>query len=267
MQKYNGLLVHQEIDEFGAIEIVETDGVRALHFGSDSRQSSMTINLPNELHSVYTRTMMSGLLFNETPRHVLMVGLGGGVLPKYLLYHFSDCKIKVIELRPAMVKIARRFFSLPLEPRLKIKIADGAHYIKQQSLQSPRQHDFILLDAFDHAGMADTVQGINFFSACKELLTDEGILIINLWGSNADLFQQMAWEMGTTFNWKVLFLPVRGRGNVIGIAFAEGVDKFSLQALRKKAVLLEEQYQIEIPDFVKDLKRNNASILKRVINS
>lgn len=78
MQKYNGLLVHQEIDEFGAIEIVETDGVRALHFGSDSRQSSMTINLPNELHSVYTRTMMSGLLFNETPRHVLMVGLGGG---------------------------------------------------------------------------------------------------------------------------------------------------------------------------------------------
>jgi spermidine synthase len=58
--------------------------------------------------------------------------------------------------------IARRFFSLPLEPRLKIKIADGAHYIKQQSLQSPRQHDFILLDAFDHAGMADTVQGINF---------------------------------------------------------------------------------------------------------
>ncbi|SCN47867.1 hypothetical protein BAZMOX_79250_1 [methanotrophic endosymbiont of Bathymodiolus azoricus (Menez Gwen)] len=77
----------------------------------------------------------------------------------------------------------------------------------------------------------------------------------------------MAWEMGTTFNWKVLFLPVRGRGNVIGIAFAEGVDKFSLQALRKKAVLLEEQYQIEFPDFVKDLKRNNASILKRVINS
>jgi len=266
MQKYNGLLVHQEFDELGAIEIVETEGVRALHFGSDSRQSSMNIDLPHELHSMYVRAMMSGLLFNESPNNVLIVGLGGGLLPKYLLYHLPVCKIKVIELRSAMVKIARRFFSLPLDPRLKIKIADGAHYIKQQSLQSPGQHDLILLDAFDHAGMADTVQGINFFSACKELLTEEGMLMINLWGTNADLFQQMAWEMGTTFNWKVLFLPVRGRGNIIGIAFAEGVGKFSLQALRKKAVLLEEQYQIEFPDFVKDLKRNNASILKRVIN-
>jgi len=267
MYKYEGLLIYQEYDEQGVIEIVETDGVRALHFGTSPRQSSMRIDAPNELHSAYARAMMAWLLFKEQPNDVLMVGLGGGLLTKYLLYHFPDCQINTIEFRQAMVKVARRFFTLPLDPRLKIKIGDGALYIKQQSLQVPGQHDLIMIDAFDEVGMAETMQGMSLFAGCKELLTSDGLLVINLWGTNKDLFRQIAWEMGTIFNWRVLFLPVRGRGNVIGIAFAEGVDSYSMKALRAKAKALDEQYQVEFLDFIKDLKRNNSSVLKRVITS
>lgn len=267
MYKYDGLLVYQEYDELGAIEIVETDGVRALHFGTHPRQSSMLLNAPNELHSKYVRAMMAWLLFKEQPENVLMVGVGGGLLSKYLLYQFPDCQIKAIEFRQAIVKIARRFFALPLDPRIKVKIGDGATYIKQQSQQMSKQHDLIMIDAFDHEGMADTMQGINLFSACKELLTDDGLLVINLWGSKDDLFKQLTWDMGTTFNWKLLFLPVRGRGNVIAIAFAEGVDSYSMKALRARARQLDEQYQIEFIDFIKDIKRNNGSVLNQVIKA
>lgn len=267
MYKYDGLLIHQEYDEQGAIEIVETDGVRALHFGTHPRQSSMLLNAPNELHSKYVRAMMVWLLFKEQPKNVLMIGVGGGLLSKYLLYQFPECQIKAIEFRQAIVKIARRFFALPLDPRLKVKIGDGAHYIKQQSQQIPEQHDLIMIDAFDHEGMADTMQGINLFSACKELLTDDGLLVINLWGSKDDLFKQLTWEMGETFNWKVLFLPVRGRGNVIAIAFSDGVGHYSMKALRARAKQLDAQYQIEFIDFIKDIKRNNGSVLNRVIKA
>jgi len=266
MQKYDGLLVHQERDDEGLIEIVETDGVRSLHFGTSPRQSSLLMGAPNELHSAYVRSMMVWLLFKEQANDVLMVGLGGGMLTKYLLYHFPDSQIQAIEFRKAMIKIARRFFSLPLDARLKIKIADGAAHIKQKSLQTPEKHDLIMIDAFDHIGMADTMQGVSLFAGCKELLTDEGILVINLWGTEKELFKQIAWEMGMTFNWKILFLPVRGRGNVIGLAFSEGHSKFSMKELRRRAKNLEEQYQIEFIDFVKDLKRNNASVLDRVIS-
>ena len=79
MHKYNGLLVHQSHDDDGIIEIIDKDGVRALHFGSHSRQSTMRLNDPNELHSLYARAMMGLLLFNDAPEDVLMVGLGGGV--------------------------------------------------------------------------------------------------------------------------------------------------------------------------------------------
>ncbi|NOQ63495.1 MAG: spermine synthase [Methyloprofundus sp.] len=267
MYKYDGLLVFQQHDEQGPIEIVETDGIRALHFGTEPRQSSMSLNAPNELHSKYVRAMMAWLLFKQQPEQVLMIGVGGGLLSKYLLHEFPDCQIKAIEFRAAIVKVARRFFDLPLSPQLKIKIGDGAAYIKQQSQTHAEIHDLIMIDAFDAEGMADTMQGINLFAACKELLTNEGILVINLWGSTDDLFKQLTWDLGTTFDWKVLFLPVRGRGNVIALAFAEGVDLFAMKALRTRAKQLEEQYQIEFTDFIKDIKRNNGSVLNRVIKT
>ena len=267
MYKYDGLLVHQEYDEQGLIEIVESDGVRALHFGTHPRQSSMLLSAPNELHSKYVRAMMVWLLFKEQPNNVLMVGVGGGLLSKYLLYHFPECQIKAVELRHAIIKIARRFFALPLDPRLKVKISDGAHYIKRQSECKSEQHDLIIIDAFNEVDMADTMQGINLFSACKQLLTDEGLLVINLWGTSKELFKQISWEMDVIFQGKILFLPVRGRGNVIAIAFADGVDQFSMKVLKVRARMLEEQYQIEYIDFLKDLKRKNSKELKRVIKA
>jgi len=265
MQKYDGLLVHQEFDEQGLIEIVETEGVRSLHFGSSPRQSSMWVDKPDDLHSAYARAMISFLLFKEQPDNVLMVGLGGGLLTKYLLYQFPDCQIKVIEFRKAMIKVARRFFHLPLEPRLKIKIGDGAEYIKEQSASGSEVYDLIMIDAFDHEGLAETMKGSKLFYSGKSLLSDKGILAINLWGNDKELFKQIAWEMGTVFDWQILFLPVRGRGNIIGLAFAADNPNFSMKSLRARAKLLDEQYHIEFLDFIKDLKRNNSSVLKRVI--
>ena len=85
MYKHEGQLIHQEHDEHGAIEIVETDGVRALHFGTDPRQSSMFMNAPDQLHSKYVRAMMAWLLFKEQPGNVLMIGVGGLSLMNKLL--------------------------------------------------------------------------------------------------------------------------------------------------------------------------------------
>jgi spermidine synthase len=267
MKKYDGWLVHQEFDEHGLIEIVETQNVRSLHFGTSPQQSSMDITEPKRLHALYTKAMMSWLLFKEQPDNVLMIGLGGGLLTKYLLYQFPECQIKTIEFRPAIIKVARRFFQLPLEPRLKIKIGDGAEYIKQQSKFAPAQHDLIMIDAFDEWGMADTMQGTPLFSACKTLLSNQGILVVNLWANDKQLFSQIAWEMRSIFAWKILFLPVRKRENIIVLAFAEGHPSFFMKTLRNRAKQLDEQYQIEFLNFIKDLKRNNSRVLKRVIKS
>lgn len=267
MHKYDGLLVHQSHNNEGIIEIIDKDGVRALHFGSHSRQSTMLLNDPNHLHSLYARAMMGLLLFNDKPTNILMIGLGGGTITKYLLHQFSTCQIKVIEYRSDVLKIARSHFQLPFDPRLKIKIGCGGEYVAKQSKQTEEQHDLIVIDAFDHEGMALEVSSEGFFDGCRTLLNDDGLLAINLWGTNKDLFQQVAWNMGQVFDWKILFLPVRKRGNIIGFAFREKTPLYSMKELKQKAKQLEQQYQIEFPLFIKDFKRNNNTVLEKVIKT
>ena len=66
--------------------VSERFGVRSLHIGSDTIQSAMRLARPNDLELAYTRSMMAFLLFTERPARVLMIGLGGGSLAKFI-YH------------------------------------------------------------------------------------------------------------------------------------------------------------------------------------
>ncbi len=265
MYKYEGLLVHQAHDDEGVIEIIDGDGVRALHFGSQARQSTMLLNDPNQLHSLYARAMMALLLFHDNPKDVLMIGLGGGTVAKFLLHQFPDCHIKVIEFRQGVLKVARSHFGLPLDPRLKVRIGCGAEYVQRQCREHSDLHDLIMIDAFDHAGMAPEVSSEIFFDHCRTLLADNGLLAINLWGTDKALFQSVAWNMGRVFDWRILFLPVRRRGNIIGFAFGEAMPKPSFKELQAKAKYLEHRYQLEFPIFVQDFKRNNNKVLDRVL--
>ncbi len=267
MYKYEGLVIHQSHDDQGIIEIVEKEGVRALHFGSSARQSSMLLADPNRLHSLYARAMMGSLLFQDNPQNVLMIGLGGGTIAKFMLHQFADCRLKVVEFRSSVLKVARSHFGLPFDARLKIKIGCGAEHVRQASRENSHQHDLILIDAYDHAGMAPEVSSESFFDNCRTLLTRDGLLVINLWGTDRNMFQQVTWNLGRIFEQRLLFLPVRGRGNIICFAFGELMPKASMKELIDKARILELRYQLEFPAFVQDFKRNNAKVLNRVIKT
>ncbi|MGZ8903013.1 MAG: spermine/spermidine synthase domain-containing protein [Methylobacter sp.] len=267
MHKYDGRVVHQSHDDDGILEIVELDGVRSLHFGSDSRQSSMLLTNPDNLVLGYVRAMTSWLLFKHSlDDEVLIIGLGGGSLARHLLHHFPDCRLKAVESRKSVVKIARSYFDLPRDPRLKIIIGDGGQYVRSRTETYQEQYGVLLIDAFDHDGMAQSLCSESFFDACKLLLKKDGILVINLWGGTANpLFQTCASWIGRIFNWKILLLPVQGRGNIICLAFNENFPLASMKCLRTRALALELKYQIEFPTFLKDIKKYNTSTLNEVI--
>lgn len=267
MYKYEGLVVHQSHDEHGVIEVVDKEGVRAMHFGSVSRQSSMMLTDPNRLHSFYARAMMAGLLFHDKPKDVLMIGLGGGTIAKFLLHQFDDCRIKVVEFRSSVLKVARSHFGLPFDPRLKIKIGCGAQHVYQASREHSDCYDLIMIDAYDSDGMAPEVSSATFFDNCRTLLKKDGLMVINLWGTDKNMFREVNWNLGLMFEQRMLFLPVRGRGNIIGFAFGERMPKPGMKDLIEKAKLLEQRYQLEFPTFIQDFKRNNASVINRIIKT
>ncbi|MGZ8152738.1 MAG: spermine/spermidine synthase domain-containing protein [Methylovulum sp.] len=267
MYKYDGLVIHESHDDDGILEVVDGSGVRTLHFGTPALQSSMLLSDPDKLQLAYVRAMTSWLLFKpDLDEDALLIGLGGGSLAKHLLYHFPECRLRVVEYRKSVVKIARSYFGLPLDPRLKTIVGDGGNYVRQQAENYPESYNLLFIDAFDHEGMAESIRSQAFFDACKTLLKKDGMLVINLWGGmHEPLFVSCAGWLGHAFNWKVLFLPVKGRGNIIGLAFNDQSPLHCMKDLKTRADALEQHYQIEFPVFLKDLKKHNASTLKQVI--
>jgi len=265
MYKYDGLVIYQSHDDDGVLEVVEKKDIRSLHFGSSSRQSSISVTDPESLHLPYTRAMTSWLLFKETVDDALILGLGGGSLARHLLFHFPECHLRAVEYRASVVKIARSHFGLPLDTRLKVIVDDASSYVRHHAQSEEDQHDLILIDTFDSEGMADSVISAAFFDACKILLKADGILVINLWGSETTSFGSCLGWLEKVFDQKILILPVRNRGNMIAVALNIGVGRFEMKALKVRAIELEQYYQIEFSHYLKDFKKYNSNFIQSVI--
>lgn len=266
MQLYNGsFLVHQRVTDDGIIEVVDTDGMRSLHFGTYPRQSSMLLRRSHTLELSYTQAMMACLLFNPIPSRALVIGLGGGSLVKFLLYYFPLCDVVVVENRRDVIEVAMRYFDVPENhPRLTIYHDDGYEFVSRQHYQAGTPYDLLLVDAYDHEGMSASVGVQVFFDACAGLLTNEGVLSTNLWGSERQEFTQTMQRINQSFKDQSLVLPVANKGNVIGLAMKRVVNTAHLKKLRPLAITLDNQLDIGLQNALHQLIRQNRSFLTRL---
>ena len=214
---YQGRLVHRAASPDGLVEVVDTGEIRALHFGTSSRQSGMWMRYPHRLQLPYTRAMMSFLLLLPAPpRDVLLLGLGGGSIAKFLLHHFPACRIHAVERNPEVVRVAHEYFALPRDERLRIFVDDAAHFITR--VAEPDYYDAVLVDAFGPAGAADCVTRPPFIQECRSTLNCQGVLALNLWRGRGSGYAQIMKAVRRSFASRPLRVKVRGRGNMIGLA-------------------------------------------------
>ncbi len=211
----NRRIVHREHWDSLLVEIIDDGDTRSLVFGGNVLQSSMSLSRPNRLILSYTHCMMASLLINEHPERVLVIGVGAGSLVRFLHSHLPDCRIDGIDNAPHIISLARGYFSLPENERLTIHDLDGFHYL--QTLSAPQGYDLILIDAFDGAGMADSVYQRSCFELCRHHLRLNGIISINLWSGNGDRMDEVRHDLADCFG-PPLTLPVPNRGNVICLA-------------------------------------------------
>jgi spermidine synthase len=78
---------------------------RTLEFQGGDIQSEMLLSNPDALVLDYARAMMCFALFAPRPRHILMVGLGGGSLAKFCYRHFPDARITVLEISAEVIAL------------------------------------------------------------------------------------------------------------------------------------------------------------------
>ena len=168
---------------------------KSLHFTLGELQSRMLTGQPWHLALDYTRTMMGFLLFNPAPRHIGMIGLGGGSLAKFCYRQLPACQMTVLEINPYVIALRREFQVPDDDARFQVIAADGALYLQTEAAQ----FDVLLVDGFDHEGQPDALCSQRFYDDCLEALTEDGVLVVNLHSDHPD-FPQWFDRIGCSFN-------------------------------------------------------------------
>jgi len=157
--------------------LVRTQGNRrTLEFQPGDIQSEMLLSHPDALVLAYARAMMCFALFVPRPRHILMVGLGGGSLAKFCYRHFPHTRITVLEISAEVIALREAFQVPPDDARLRIVHADAAGYVRAMRDET----DVILVDGFDAAGMPAELGSLAFYRACRRALCAGGVLAANI---------------------------------------------------------------------------------------
>lgn len=237
------------------VYVSEKFGVRSLHIGSDTVQSAMRISRPHDLELSYTRSMMACLLFHADPHNVLMVGLGGGSVAKYVYHQFPDAKVRVLEIDPQVAAIARQCFLVPPDDvRFQVIIGDGAEYMSRGDVQA----DIIMVDGYNAESHVEELATREFYGHCRERLAPAGVLVVNLWGGDRQ-FNEVLKRIEDAFPQGTLCLPARKPGNVIAFAFRDSPGLLRWDGLEQRARSLEARYGLEFPQFVAGLRTMNQS--------
>jgi spermidine synthase len=235
------------------VQISESDGIRSLHLGSETVQSSMRISAPNELVLHYTRAMMCFLLFGACPARIAMLGLGGGSLAKFVYHHLPACRTVVVENSAPVIVAARQYFHVPKDDaRFRVIEADGAVWVQE----NPRSSDVLMVDGYDGRRKVEEFCTPDFYRAAAKAVSPRGMLVVNLW-SNDSRFDSLVQNIEAAFDGQVVLTPALRHGNIIAIAFAGGRAPEEWSELKHRATELEALYGLEFPRFLGGMKRLN----------
>jgi len=182
-----GRLEHEEVSAFSRIRVRRAGDVRVLTFvrddGRELVQSRMDVTAPGTLLSPYAHSMFASYLYQPEPRRVLIVGLGGGAMVRFLAHHQPHLTIDAVEIDPAVVRLAGEYFGVRAGGTLRVVTADAVGYVG--AVEAP--YDVIFMDAFlrpsndtDATGVPASLKTLAFLERLKQALAPGGVVAFNL---------------------------------------------------------------------------------------
>lgn len=215
--------------------------IRYLHLGTEWVQGSMRLDEPFEIHLEYVQRMMAWLLFVDpatvAKRHAMQLGLGAGSLTKFC-HRKLRMKTTAIELNPQVVAACRLWFKLPRDDsRLSVVLGDASEVAAHAHWRG--QVDALQVDLYDHEAAAPVLDSEAFYADCRRLLTDDGVMAVNLFGRSSSYERSLARitrAFGAGSVWA--FRPTR-EGNTIVLALRTPMEPARGELARRAEVVRE----------------------------
>lgn len=229
--------------------VLDHGHLRFLYFDEKSVQSVMRIDAPLELLFGYTRAMMAFLFLKPSPRHLLLIGLGGGSLLKFCYHHLPNTRITVLEIDADVIALRKHFCIPDDNDRLNIVCADAVQYLEGRR----KEFDLILLDGFDIDGLVGKLHNLDFYAKCDAALEEDGVLACNMWGKQVALVSHLM-QLRQQFSRRVWWGRASDSYNLIAFAFKSKTDYFPVQGA-VNAEFLTPEMALELHQLNHDLHR------------
>lgn len=245
-----GKEIYRIQSEQHTIIVSQDNDLRLLRVDTQTVQSAMSLHAPYKLILPYMELMMSFLLFQRHPSKMLMLGLGGGDMVRYLHHVLPKTSLQIVESDSAMIHVCQEYFLLPNASNIEI----AAHAAEQFMARTRHKYDTLLIDICTHIDITPPLLlDARFYELCHARLRNDGIMVMNLIAENADQFRHVLWEIRQCFERQTLCLTVPGHDNVIIIAFKQKPALLTQPALLKKAKKLSTDHGLDYSAIVGNL--------------
>jgi spermidine synthase len=228
--------------------ICEDSGALSLQFEAGTVQSQMQLAAPDLLTIGYTRTMMGFLLFNGRPRHIGMIGLGGGSLAKYCYRFLPHTRISVAEISPEVIALRGNFYIPNDDFRFKVFCEDGADFVARHS----NEFDVLIVDGFNAGGQPEELCSRRFYEDCHGALAANGVMAVNLCDSR---FGILVSRMRRIFGNRVVLAEADDGDNKIAFAGKGNAFCQTEEQSRRRLAYLEHHHPINFSQAAIDLHR------------
>jgi spermidine synthase len=179
-----------------------------------------------------------GVIYPPETTRVLMLGLGGGSIATYLGRHMPDLPIDTVEIDPAVISAAKKFFGIRETETVRYLEGDARVFLNRHK----QAYDLILVDAFHGGYVPFHLLTKEFYTLVKQRLTPAGAAAFNI-HDGTKLYASTLLTLATVF--PDVHLYPSGEGEVIAIVTA-GPSPDN-ETLANRAAALQERYKFRFP--------------------
>jgi spermidine synthase len=183
-----GKLLYEKESAYNYIQVVQ-DGTR----------TELILNEGQAIHSIYdSQSLITGgpwdymVIANSfrpaqttepKPKNVAILGLAGGTAARQYTATYGDqVQVTGVEIDPAILDVAHRYFHLGEQPNVHPVVADARYWLDTH----PGKFDVIALDAYQQPYIPFHLTTREFFSGVRSHLSPGGAVVVNVGRTTTD---------------------------------------------------------------------------------
>ena len=169
--------------------MIQEGTTRKLLSGSGLCEEQSAINVEDLREHIYDYSLLSlhFMRFIKKPSRVLVVGLGGGVIPREISKYLPETYVDIIEIDPEIISIAKKFFFFEQTDKIIMHCGDALVVMRDMK----ELYDVILVDAFSSNYIPFHLMSIEFVKIIYSLLLEQGVVAVNCSNFHPSFYSQI----------------------------------------------------------------------------